>query len=309
MSSRLWPSHDNGHQKLALIFVVGMIICWAVAGNAFEQWDATASARVNLRKAPSLAGAILSIIPNGRQVRIVQEKGLWCKVDVEGEIHGQGWVYARYLEKIPPEAPATDSPAQTARAGTATGEQKQEIHPIQPPPESGAKAAAVQSAGTPLPSKTLTTVVTVQSSARNELPNPQNESIALPQLKSLMRVEPVHTLPVQLPYASLKQNAPQISAKNPSKLIERNDSAVGPKRIPGEKKKLAGGIPDALPTVSEQPLSDPPGRVSPVIKSSVSQETQRLTFKRRPIGTVGIALKLVSLVLYGLVVLLLYKGN
>jgi hypothetical protein len=42
---------------------------------------------------------------------------------------------------------------------------------------------------------------------------------------------------------------------------------------------------------------------------AVSHETKGLTFKRRTIGPLELALKLLSIVLYCLVVLLLYRGN
>ena len=155
-------------QKSKLILVAGMIICWAVAGNALEQWDAKTSARVNLRRAPSLSGKILSIIPNGHKVRILQKKGLWCKVDVEGEIHGKGWVYAEYLEEILLKAPSTESASQTVRVEIATGEPKQGIHPAEPPPKTRTEGEAVKPLRPPLPGKTSIASLNEQSSARNE---------------------------------------------------------------------------------------------------------------------------------------------
>ena len=124
-----------GPQKSILVLAVGIFICWTVAGNSSEPWDAKASARVNLRRNPSSDGVILSIVPKGHKVRILEKQGLWCKVDVEGDIHGKGWVYAEYLEEMLPKAPATESASHTVGVEIASGEPKQVIHPAEPPPK------------------------------------------------------------------------------------------------------------------------------------------------------------------------------
>ena len=129
-----------GPQKSILVLAVGIFICWTVAGNSSEPWDAKASARVNLRRNPSSDGAILSIVPKSHKVRILEKKGLWSKVDVEGDIHGKGWVYAEYLEEILSKAPATESASQSVRVEIASGEPKQGISPAELPPKSRTEA-------------------------------------------------------------------------------------------------------------------------------------------------------------------------
>ena len=116
-----------GRKKSILVLAVGIIICWALAGNASEQWDAKASARVNLRRNPSSNALILSIVPKAHKLRIMEKKGLWYKVDVEGEIHGKGWVYAEYVEDILPKALETESASETLRdeVEIESGEQEQ----------------------------------------------------------------------------------------------------------------------------------------------------------------------------------------
>jgi uncharacterized protein YraI len=296
-------------QKSKLILVAGMIICWAVAGNALEQWDAKTSARVNLRRAPSLSGKILSIIPNGHKVRILQKKGLWCKVDVEGEINGKGWVYARYLEKILPKALKTESSTKTVRIEIASGKQNIGIHPVELPHKSWTEVEEVKPSSTPFLERNFTFGVKGQSSLWNELQDTKNESIALSQLETPKVVKPIHMPPVQPPYSRFKQDAPEIIGKGSSELIEQGDSTTFQKSIPNAKKKHGGAAQETVPTVSEQPMSDPHVIASSVIRLSASHDTKGLTFKRRSTRTVAIALKLVSIVLYCLVVLLLYKGN
>ncbi len=188
-----------GPKKSILALAVGIIICWAVAGNASEQWDAKASARVNLRRNPSSNAVILSIVPKGHKVRIMEKKGLWCKVDVEGEIHGKGWVYAEYLEEILPKALETESSSQTVRVEIASGEQKQGIHPAEPPPKARTEGEAVKPLRARLPGKISIAGVKEQSLARNELRETKNETGALSKVEIPVAGEPAHIAPSQVP--------------------------------------------------------------------------------------------------------------
>ena len=311
MSSQLWPSQFIDSQKSKLILVVGMIICWAAAGNAIEQWDAKASARVNLRRNPSLSGEILNIIPNGHKVRILQKNGLWCKVEVEGEIKVKGWVYAQYLKSILPKALKMQPSTQKVRVVTASEEQKQELQPGGLPPKSRPEVKEVKPSELPLSGKTLTTSVKEQSSAWNELPDTKNESIALSPLETLMNDQPIPLPPVRAPYFRFKEETQVITGKGISKLVEQGDSTTIQERTPDEKKNHGEVVQKTVPTVSKLPVSDldPNAKAPSVIKSFVSHEIKGLAFERRSIGPLSVALKLVSIVLYCLVVLLLYKGN
>ena len=296
-----------GPQKSILVLTVGIIICWAVAGNAYEQWDAKASVRVNLRRNPSSNAVILSIVPKAHKVRIMEKKGLWCKVDVKGEIHGKGWVYAEYLVEILPKALETESSSQTVRVEIAPGEQKQGIRPAESPPNAQTEGEEVKTLRAPLPGKTAISGVKEQSSARNELRETKNESSALSQVEIPMASEPVHVPPAHLPYSGFKQDALGISGKYSSRVIEQGDSSTYQKSLPGEKKKHGGALQGTPPAVSEQSVSDAHAVVSSVIRSAVSHERKGLINKRESIGPVAIALKLLSIVLSGLVILLLYK--
>ena len=89
-----------GSQNIRFVVALWMLLCWVFGASAAEKWDAKTTARVNLRRNPSSNGVILSIIPKGYRVRIMEKQGLWSKIDVEGDIHGKGWVYAEYLEEI-----------------------------------------------------------------------------------------------------------------------------------------------------------------------------------------------------------------
>ena len=238
-------------RKSILVLVAGAIICWTAAGNCFEQWEAKASAWVNLREAPSLSGEILDIIPHGHKVRIIEEKGRWCLVDVEGEINGTGWVYAQYLERIPPNVPPAESFTPTVGMEIESEEQKQGIPPVIP--------------------------------------------VVIPSAQSS--------------YAVFKPDAPQISGKDPSELTGQKDSTTNQKSIPDEKEKHGGAAQGVPPTVGDRPVSDDHAIASAVTKLTVSHEINGLIVKKRSLKPVKVALKLLSIVLYGLVVLLLYKRN
>ncbi len=207
-------------KKFILVLAVGIIICWAAAGNASEQWDAKASARVNLRSNPSSNAVILSIVPKAHKVRIMEKKGLWCKVDVEGEIHGKGWVYAEYLEEILPKALETESSSQTVRVEIASGEQKQGIHPAEPPPNARTEGEEVKPLRAPLPGKTSIAGIKEQSSARNELLETKNETGALSKMEIPMAGEPAHIVPSQVPpeVRTEDEKAKPLNASSPVKV-------------------------------------------------------------------------------------------
>ena len=266
-----------GPKKSILVLAVGIIICWAAAGNASEQWDAKASVRVNLRRTPSLNAVILSIVPKAHNLRIIEKKGLWCKVDVEGEIHGKGWVYAEYLEEILPKALKTESSSQTVKVEITSGEQKQGFHPAEPP---------------------------LNARTEGEELKPLS---ALSKVEIPMAGEPVHVPPAQPPYSGFTEDALEISGKYSSEVIEQGDSSTYQKSLAGEKKKHGGALQGIPPAVSKQSMSNVRAVASSVIRSAVSRERKGLINKRKSLGPVAIALKLLSIVMSCLVILLLYK--
>lgn len=55
----------------------------------------TASA-LNLRSCPSLKCTVLTVLPQGQKLRVLQIEGGWTKVRLE-QTRTQGWVYNRYI--------------------------------------------------------------------------------------------------------------------------------------------------------------------------------------------------------------------
>lgn len=294
--------------KPLFFLTLGMAICWALAGNALDQWDAKTSARVNLRRAPDLQGEILRILPQGHSVKILEQQDLWCRVAVEGEFDFKGWVYAEYLEKMTPYEMNTEPLAQ---AVTAEAEPKESIsgtHPIEPPPESGIPPETVQPQRAPEPEQTLAPGFSVQSPVQAELRKPDNESNARQLFEFLLAAEPVHVNPVAAPEPEFKLDAPKVSAKDPSVPLEPAGATPFQKRIPGAEKQHAGADRETVSTVSRQPLPDSHGMALAAMRSSGFQGARAPESGRRLIGPLEIALKLLSILLYGLVALMLYKG-
>jgi len=139
--------------KSILALAASILIGWAAVGDTSEQWDARTTARVNLRTDPGSAGVILSIVPQGHRVRILETKGPWCKVDVEGTIHGKGWVYAEYLEGILPKVLEAESSLQTMGMDDASEVQLQKVPPAEQPPVVGTAEDEATPLEAPLPEK------------------------------------------------------------------------------------------------------------------------------------------------------------
>ena len=362
-------------QKSILGLAVGIFICWTVAGNSSEPWDAKASARVNLRRDPSTDGVILSIVPKGHKVRMLEKKGLWCKVDVEGDIHGKGWVYAEYLEEILPKGPATESASQTVRVEIASGEPKQGLHPAEPPPKARTEGEAVKPLKASSPGKTPTAGVMEPSSARNEqqetkidtglqskveffepgesaniaaiqaLPKAQtkveetkplnnslfgnvtktgaqqqlsarnelrdakNESIALSQVDPPIAREPAHISPAEPAYADLKQDAVGISEKSTSGTIKQGNASFHQKSLYDGEERQDRTVPEIPPPVREKAVTDARAMAASKERPAVSHETKGLINRRESMGPVEIILKLSAIALSGLVILFLHRAN
>lgn len=332
-----------GPKKSILVLAVSIIIVWVVAGNAAENWDAKTSARVNLRKNPNSKSLILSIVPKAHKLRIMEKKGAWCKVDVEGKIHGKGWVYADYIEEILPKVLKTESSSQTMRVENASREQKQGIHPSELPANARTEGAEVKSfrvlskmeipmTGEPahiatsqvptgvgtedekakplkaiLPVKASMIGLNEQVSVRNNLQDAKNESNVLSKVKTPMAGEQGHVPLAQPLYSGFEQESLGISRKSFSEVIERGDSSTYQKSIPGENKKHRGALQEIPSAVNEQFVSDVRNVAFSVIKSVVPHERKGLINKRESVRPVVIALKFLSIVLSCFVILLLYK--
>ncbi len=186
-----------GFQNFKLVLALGMFLCWVFSASAAEKWDAKATARVNLRRNPSSNGVILSIVPKGYRVRILEKQGLWCKIDVEGHIHGKGWVYAEYLEEILSKVPEAETNLQAAPVEMPLGERLEGIHPAELPPSVRTPDEKQTLLHTPLPEKALWADVRESPSMHEESPSGRDKSGTLSRVKILTAGESPHTAPAQ----------------------------------------------------------------------------------------------------------------
>jgi hypothetical protein len=124
-----------------------------------------------------------------------------------------------------------------------------------------------------------------------------------------MNNQPIPLPPVRAPYLIFKEKTPVITGKGSLKLVKQGDSTTIQKRTPYDIKDPGEVSQKNVPTESNQPVPDldPDAKAPLILKSSFTHETKGLAFDRRSIRPLAIALKLVSIVLYCIVVLLLYK--
>lgn len=186
-----------GSQNFMLVLSIGMLLCWVFGASAAEKWDAKTTARVNLRRSPSSNGVILSIVPKGYRVRIMEKHGLWCKIDVEGDIHGKGWVYAEYIEEILSKVPEAETHLQTAAVEMPFGERIEKIHPANPVPSVRTPDEKQTLLHTPLPEKASRVDVMEQPSMYEEFPPGSDKSGALSRVKIPTAGEPPHIASAQ----------------------------------------------------------------------------------------------------------------
>jgi hypothetical protein len=101
---------------IALIGIAPLI----TAANA-ALWTGKATANVNLRSAPGLHGAVITGLIQGTVLEVLDEQDGWLKVAHRNDAFGyQGWVYGRYVLRLPLEAAAPAAPVQTETDRNAT---------------------------------------------------------------------------------------------------------------------------------------------------------------------------------------------
>ena len=158
----------NALLKSILILAVCTVIGWTCIGVTAEQWDARATTRVNLRTSPGSSGVILSIVPEGQRVRILEIKGPWCRVDVEGELHGKGWIYGEYLEGFAPNGIEAEPLLQPESDEDIARDSLQTLNPV-------AESSDAPTKGIDLQTADVRTVAKVFDSSQKEQISIQNE--------------------------------------------------------------------------------------------------------------------------------------
>jgi uncharacterized protein YraI len=159
------------------VVALGLFLCWVSGAIAADKWDTETTARVNLRKLPSPNGIILSIVPKGHKVKILEKKGLWRKVDVEGDIHGKGWVYADYLEKISTKLLFAETNSQTATVELVAEEPIVGTAPADTSANIRTQDDMLKPSDSPPTENTDRVEAKVRSLQKNETPSSADESV------------------------------------------------------------------------------------------------------------------------------------
>ena len=164
----------NAISKSILILIACTLIGWTYIGYAAEQWDARATTRVNLRTSPGPSGVILSIVPQGQRVRILEIKGPWCRVDVEGDVYGKGWIYGEYLEGFLPKDMEAEPLLRADSDEDTAQESIQTLNPIAESSDVPTNGVELQTADVPTAAKVFDSSQKEQISIQNQ---PQKSKI------------------------------------------------------------------------------------------------------------------------------------
>jgi len=183
-----------GFQHFMLVVAIWMLLCWVFGASAAEEWDAETTARVNLRRNPGSKGVILSIVPKGHRVRIMEKQGLWYKIDAEGDIHGKGWVYAKYIAEMLSKAPKTEDNLQAAAVEMPSGEPIERTHSANPALSVRTPDEKQLPLHTPPPKKAARVDVREQPSIHEEFPPSRDNTGALSRVKIPAGSEPPHAV-------------------------------------------------------------------------------------------------------------------
>ncbi len=95
--------------------------------DAYEQWKGRATSKLNVRKIPAVNGAIITQIEKGQEVTIRDKREEWYKIVIEEKTYGfMGWVYGKYIKKIPVEYVETSAAIKEIRDTLLPEESKTE---------------------------------------------------------------------------------------------------------------------------------------------------------------------------------------
>ena len=280
----------------------------AAAGFASDQGFAKATARVNLRQSPGLSGKILATIPTGQQVVILRANGAWWKVDVSGEITASGWIYARYLERIRPETPGEEYAVQAEMAINMPAAQKVESRPAGRPQIFRTESAEIKSGKMNSSAEWLSSSLQGQAAASGVRPQPKKEPAGGPRFEAPPDVESAGVLSANLRYYRFRHEAPEKTGGGNFAQTEPQNTRLTMKTAAetGPSVETAGNF---LPTISVRAAPAPRVMGSAKNKSIQFAESSMPAIRQTAPKPFAMSLKMISVLLYGIVILLLYKGE
>lgn len=85
--------------RFSFVMVVMLVPFFSVQSSWAQKAYVTDSLRITLRTGPSVDNKIITMLPSGRVVEILETSGEWSRVQIleEGEITQEGWVLSRFL--------------------------------------------------------------------------------------------------------------------------------------------------------------------------------------------------------------------
>ncbi len=203
--------------RLAPCFTVLMVSLCCLAGAvsaADEQaWQAETTKGVNLRRTPSLSGTVITSLPPGQTVTVLQKRNDWLQVDADGGGYGyRGWIHGSFAKPLTAPAPGTEPPAAetTEAPALAAG----------PEPDAAAATAETTAEQPPAsaevrPAKDLARELAAQSlgASATEAPAPPVAEKPLPSETTMSASSPAHPEAKSAPAS--RDEAPPSSSSPP----------------------------------------------------------------------------------------------
>jgi hypothetical protein len=193
----------------------------------------------------------------------MEKQGLWCRVDVEGEIYGKGWVHAEYLEEILLKVPAIESASQTVRIEIASGQRKQGNHPAESPPKSRMEGEAVKPLKAPVPGETSIAGKNDRLSARNEQRETKIETGAQSKVAISKAGESTHIAAIQAqPEAQteVEETKPLNTSISGKVLKTVAQQQVSARNELQDAKNESNALSKAEPAATGEPVKIPPAQ-------------------------------------------------
>jgi hypothetical protein len=77
------------NQLFRVLLLLGLAVFWAASGVSLAQSSKVVQSKQQLYAGPNLSAETLATVPEGAEVRIVQQSGGWYQVEYQGQ---QGWL-------------------------------------------------------------------------------------------------------------------------------------------------------------------------------------------------------------------------
>lgn len=123
-------SKRGGLITKSLLFVILFAgICWAEAGDAYEQWEGIVTTGLNVRKSPGVGGQIMAWLQKGQNVIVNDEKEKWYKIvfEMEGKKDHEGWVHSGYILRVLREKEEISSALEKVRSEIVVEELQERV--------------------------------------------------------------------------------------------------------------------------------------------------------------------------------------